>query len=374
MAFPPAQRSIQERAEKRRRVVAWLEGRGLDGVVLTRRCNFSWYTCGAHNHVGEANDVGVSSLVAARDGAVVVANNIEATRLAGEALGDDINLIEYPYHDASARSKAFADVLAGGEFACDSAVAGFDLPGTDSAFDRLRWQLTPAEIGRYRVLCREVAECVESVARSVQPGMSEVAIAGRLAGELRARSLAPWVLLVGVDERIERYRHPLPTGKAVQRYAMLATCAERGGLIAAVTRLVSLAPISDELRRRQHATAGVDAALIASTVPGAKLGDIFAAGQAAYAEVGFADEWRLHHQGGSIGYLPREVKAEPGCEIEALADQAFAWNPSITGAKCEDTVLCLADGAEIMTDTGDWPMVKVVCGGRSFRRPDILAL
>ena len=363
-----------ERKIKQDRVADWLGRRGLDGVVLTRRCNFSWCACGAANHVGDACDVGASSLVVTAAGATVVANNIEATRLAGEALGDDINLIEYPYHDAGARAKAFLGVLAGGKFACDSAVAGFDLARTDGEFDRLRWSLTVAEIERYRGVCRETAECVEAVARGVRRGMTEAELAGRLAGELRARSLTPWVLLVGVDERIERYRHPLPTGKAVQRYAMLVTCAERGGLIAAVTRLVSLVPVSDALRRRQHATASVDAALIASTVPGAKLGDIFAAGQAAYAEVGFADEWRLHHQGGSTGYLPREVKAEPGCEIEALADQPFAWNPSITGAKCEDTVLCLAAGPEIMTDTGDWPMIEAVCGGRSFRRPDILAL
>jgi len=364
----------EERRVKQDRIAGWLGERGLDGVVLTRRCNFSWCTGGAANHVAEGNDVGVSSLVVTADAAAAVANNIEAARLGGEALPDDIKLIEYPYHDPRARVEAFPVALGGGGFAADTPLEGLDLAATDAEFDRLRWQLTTAEIARYRTVCRDTAESVEAAARGVSKGMTEADIAARLAGQLRARSLTPWVLLIGADERIRRYRHPLPTRRPLEDYAMLVTCAERGGLIAAVSRLVSLAAPSDELHRRHRAVTTVDAALIAATKPGATLGNIFVTAQEAYREVGFADEWELHHQGGSIGYLPREVKAAPGCEVEVLVDQAFAWNPSITGTKCEDTILAAADGPEILTDTGDWPAIEASWGGNSFSRPDILTL
>ncbi len=363
-----------ERTIKHERLAAWLDGAGLHGVVLTRRCNFSWYTAGAHNHVAEACDLGVSSLVVTRERAAAVANNIEATRLAAEDLDPDVELIEYPYFDEAARLAAFARAMGRGAFAADAPLTGLELRATGSDLDRLRWQLCPPELERYRGVCLDVAGCVESVARAAEPGMSESLLAGRLAEALRSCGCAPWVLLVGCDERIRLHRHPLPTSRRAEKYVMLVTTADRGGLLAAVTRLASFAPVGEKLARRHRAVATVDAALIASTRPGARLGDIFAAGQRAYAQVGYAEEWRRHHQGGSIGYLPREVKAAPGCEVAALAEQPFAWNPSIAGTKCEDTVLCRRDGCEILTHTGQWPCLPAEWQGAAFQRPDILVL
>lgn len=363
-----------ERDEKHARLVGWLDSRGLDGVVLTRRCNFSWYTCGAHNHVAEARDVGVSSVVVTRDRPAVVSNNIEATRLATEDLDEGFELIEYPYFDDRARLAAFAQATGGGTFAADAPLPGVELQAADPEFDRLRWRLNAHEVERYRAVCADVAESVESAARQAERGMTEAALAGRLAAALRSRGCTPWVLLVGCDDRIALHRHPLPTEKRAQRYAMLVTTAERGGLIAAATRLVAFGGISEELARRHRAVAMVDAALIASTRPGARLGDLFGVAQRAYAQVGFADQWRHHHQGGSIGYLPREVKAAPGCDVCALAGQAFAWNPSIAGTKCEDTILCRQEDCQILTHTGRWPYIEATWEGQTFQRADILTL
>ena len=57
----------------------------------------------------------------------------------------------------------------------------------------------------------------------------------------------------------------------------------------------------------------------------------------AYAEKGFADEIDLHHQGGAAGYRTREWVAHPNANDVVRNDQAFAWNPSITGTKVEET-------------------------------------
>ncbi|MEW6229862.1 MAG: hypothetical protein AB1700_17510, partial [Bacillota bacterium] len=64
------------------------------------------------------------------------------------------------------------------------------------------------------------------------------------------------------------------------------------------------------------------------------------------------------------------------------APQAFAWNPTITGTKSEDTYLILDDdgvsghGAarlECLTaGEGTWPVVRVFESGVTLERPDIL--
>jgi antitoxin VapB len=87
------------------------------------------------------------------------------------------------------------------------------------------------------------------------------------------------------------------------------------------------------------------AEMVDATREGATLGSVFAAAQRTYKAVGFPDEWRLHHQGGSIGYGARERIAVPGDSTSIRAGMAFAWNPSITGAKVETTFI-LDEGGE----------------------------
>jgi len=85
-----------------------------------------------------------------------------------------------------------------------------------------------------------------------------------------------------------------------------------------------------------------------ATRPGRTLADAFDDCRRFYAEAGFPDEWRLHHQGGITGYASREVIATPHTEVPIEAGQAFAWNPSITGAKAEETFVLAEDGAELI--------------------------
>jgi len=56
--------------------------------------------------------------------------------------------------------------------------------------------------------------------------------------------------------------------------------------------------------------------------------------------------------------------------------QAFAWNPSITGTKSEDTILTAPGGGapEFLTQPLDWPATDVEWGGGTVARPDILVL
>ncbi len=348
-----------EHAAKHARLIEALHAADLEGALLTRRCNVSWYTCGTvRNFVATAEDAGNSTVLVNADGAAILTNNIEAARLrAEEAPALDLEIVEYPWPDAEARAAALETAIGGRRVAADVPVAGVQAAPWPTELDRLRWTLTEGEIERYRDVATDTVDAVEAVARAVEPGETEHAMAGRLAGALRAKGLLPWVLLVAADERVERFRHPLPTDAAARRYVMLVTCAERGGLIAACTRLAAFEPVPPALAEKHRAVATVDAALISATRPGETFGKIFDVGRAAYEKVGHPDEWRQHHQGGSIGYLPREAKAGPGEATQVLASQAFAWNPSIAGTKSEDTVLVEAAATVPLAPVTDWPTV-----------------
>jgi antitoxin VapB len=210
--------------------------------------------------------------------------------------------------------------------------------------------------------------------QAVRPGQTEYQISGLLAQEADSRGAQAIVNLIATDERIFSFRHPLPTDKQLDRYAMLVLCGRRWGLVCSITRLVHFGPLPDELRRKSEAVAQVDAAFISATRPGRTLGEIFEVAQGAYAKTGYPDEWRLHHQGGPAGFEPREYVAVPGSTDLVVAEQTYAWNPSITGAKSEDTILVGEDGNEVLTTIPDWPMLSVDVEGQAdlMLRPAIL--
>jgi antitoxin VapB len=58
-----------------------------------------------------------------------------------------------------------------------------------------------------------------------------------------------------------------------------------------------------------------------------------------------------------------------------LENQPFAWNPSITGTKGEDTIITNSTGFSVVTaGSGQWPMVAVDIDGQNILRPDILVV
>ena len=239
----------------------------------------------------------------------------------------------------------------------------------------MTWVLGEDEQIRYRALGADTAAALEEAIRAAQPGESEWQIASRLDAACRKRGGLAIVNLVATDDRIAQFRHPYITDKPLDKLVMMVVCMRRGGLVAAGTRIAYFGALPDALRDKQDKVAAIDAAGMSATRPGRTLGDVFAALQAAYTSQGEGDQWKLHHQGGMIGYASREHIATPGDPTVIEAGQAFAWNPSIVGCKSEDTILLGVDGFEIVTQASeDWPSIEVGIGGQTIRRPAILEL
>jgi antitoxin VapB len=233
-----------------------------------------------------------------------------------------------------------------------------------------RSALTEPEIERYRSLCRDTAAATGAALREAQPRDTEFGLAGRAARRLYEREIEPVVMLVAGEARLPLHRHPLPTAAPLGARTMLVVCGRRHGLVSAVTRLRAFTPLAAAERAVYANLLAVEAAYLDATRPGARIGDIVAAGAAAYAAHGFpADEWHHHHQGGPNGYTTRDYLASPRTDHVAVERQAFAWNPSGAGFKVEDTILATAAGVEILSPDPDWPCLEVA--GR--QRPDVLA-
>jgi len=363
----------EEFSVKLERIRRYLAEKRFAGVALSRSDNFAWAGCGADSVVNTASETGVGTLVVSRDSVALVANNIESDRLLAEELeGLPIDEVRtFPWERPGEKDETIAQMAAGGWFASDDGAGG--LPAIGDDFARLRYELTAAEVERYRTLGKDLSAAVEAAARSVERAMTEAEVAALLASHCWQKGMNPVVLLVAADERIENWRHPVVKDTPLARCVMLVTCCRRQGLVAAITRLVHFGPIPEELKRRHHAVCRVDAAFMLNTSPGKTAARVFEAGRQAYSDVGFPDEWQLHHQGGAIGYLPREYIATPECTEIVRQNQAFAWNPSIRGTKSEDTMLVTPRGVEMLTaPTEGWPTVSVEIEGRTLERADIL--
>lgn len=369
-----------ELEEKTERVVRFLAEEKLGGVLLGGQHNFAWLTGGGRSGIDLSREPGAGSLLVRADGRrFVVANNIESARLLAEELdGYHWEPVEFDWTEEKANpSLPVERALA---LLKDGAGLGSDLPAgggarvVEGAFARLRFQLTEQEIERLRSLGQDAGRAVGEVARKLEPGVTEREVARRAADALAVVGAHSVVTLVAADERLKRYRHPVPTEARWEKVLMIVVCARRGGLIASLTRIVSAGAVPDELRRRTEAAARVNAALYAATRPGATGGELFDVAARAYAAEGFAGEERLHHQGGATGYRTRDWVAHPRSEEKVLARQAFAWNPSITGTKTEETCLAFEDRVEVVTASPDWPAIPVEVAERSYVLPGVLPL
>lgn len=360
-----------ELAIKRLRLEQLRSKLGLDAILLCRTSNIAWATAGARFHIAISLEAGVGAVLFDADGFHLLTNNIEERRLLTE---------ELPPGDWHAESRPWFEDWLGqaiqsrgvSRLGTDMAMEGAQLCATELAL--LRTPLLEPEIDRFRTLGRETGAGLEVAARAVRRGDSEFEIAARVSAELTARSIDPVVVLVATDRRIAEIRHPLPTHARVSERAMLVTCGRRDGLIVSATRLVQLGPIPADLARRHEACARVNAAFAAATRDGATAAEIFKSGAAAYAAEGFDGEWKLHHQGGAAGYETRDWFGTPTGDQTVIAPQAFAWNPSITGTKIEDTILLTASGVEVLTATGTWPTISATVGGLTLDCPTILEL
>lgn len=375
MVRPDSKNEIEEKLERLARVIA---DQGLSGVLINTQPNFAWLSAGGSNGIDSSREAGVGTLLVRSDGRrFVLANRIELSRLLTEQLnGQGYEPIDFGWEDEKANTSLPAEVALSLvdkrlPLGSDSPM-GSSVRVVDQAVARARYKLTAGEIDRFRLLGQKAGEAIGRMARSLVPGLSEREVARRAVDSLAAIGAASVVTLVAADERLRLFRHPPPTDLCWNKTVMIVVCARRGGLIASLSRIVCDGAVPEDLRNRTRATAGVNASLLDATKPGATGADLYEVAARAYRAAGFPGEEHLHHQGGAAGYRTRDWVAHPASTELVQDSQAFAWNPSITGSKVEETCIAFEDGIEIITTTSDWPAIP--SGDGKYFLPDVLSL
>lgn len=355
---------ISEFNKKLQKVRALLKADNTPAVLVGQQINLFWLT-GARGYVNMFGDKGCFDILVTLDDVYLVTNNIEYDRLQTEELNIlKLKTLRYNWWNQDAAA-VIAEVLPP-----DKVKTDLTLPG----FAALRYMLTADEIERFKDTAACTAKALDEVAVAINPGDSEKKIATMIRAACMKYGVAAFVCLVGTDDRAYKYRHPLPTFKKLDKYALMAVSGRKYGMYASVTRQVHFGALPDELAKRQQAVQEVDAAFILSTVAGAKVSDIFTAGVEAYQKVGYSNEWQYHHQGGLAGYNSREFRGTADCAQTVSVGQVFAWNPTIAGAKSEDSILITQNGPEILTKSNYYPQRLVEYKGQAIARSEILII
>lgn len=358
---------MKEVQEKIKRVRALMEEKGYDAVVLSTNENFFWITGGKRAFVDKSGPA-ASKILITKEKSYAVCNSSERYRVMEEELaGGDFELIGYLWHEDEA--EALKPYLEGKKVVSDDGCYG---ENKGNEIQPLRYLLTDEEIARFREIGPESAGILEESCRMIAQGETEEEIAGRTTGMLMAKGYQVPVCLVAADERLKKYRHPIPTENKVSKYAMVAICAQKYGLTISISRLVSFGEVDEDKQKRLKAVVKADAAYILSTVPGAKAVDVLEAGKAVYEQEGYGEDFHLHHQGGALGYPTRDYCTNFGCTEVVHERQGFSWNPTIAGVKCEDTFLVIDGKQEVVSHTGNWTYEDVEYNGKHILRPGIL--
>ncbi len=361
---------VQQKKQRIRTLLGELE---LDAIYLKRQSNFSWLTAGHLNVVGIAMELGVVGLLITGEREYAICNNIEAPRMRKEERLEDqgYEVRSFPWY-ADREIETVQELVGNGQLGAD-----YDFPASEnvsSAVARLRYSLLPAEVERYKEVGRLTSRAIEEAAQTIRPGDKECEVVGRLAERLWAERLDYITTFCAADERISAFRHPIPTEKRIDKRAMLCVNGRKWGLIVSLTRFIQFEPVSDELRRIYDANVRIDCTLMANTVPGRPVIDAFNRGIEEYHNLGFAREYELHHQGGATGYAGRDYKVNFETDEIVEENQAFSWNPSITGSKSEDVMIATSNGPELISSPQIFPVLSMEVDGYRFGRPDILVM
>ncbi|MBN1104329.1 MAG: M24 family metallopeptidase [Deltaproteobacteria bacterium] len=357
--------------EKEKRVREFLKTGGFKGLLLKRQANFSWMTCGGLNLVGITTELGATSLLIRENDKFVISNNIEAPRMIEEEGLDKQGFLikSFPWHDEQEVSLV-KELVGEGSLASDVPFPGAVVVQEEIA--RLRYSLTPEEAERYRWLGKKVSLVLEETLMDGRRGEKESEVVGRLCNGLWKERIDAVTLMAAADDRVSMFRHPIPTERPIEKFLMVSVNARKWGLIVSLTRFVHFGRLTEELRGKYLANVAIDCTFMAASRPGVPAVDVLRRGIEAYREQGYPEEWRLHHQGGSIGYTGRDYRTNFSTQDIVLENQAFTWNPSITGTKSEDTILATSTGPEMITRPLLFPKVSMDVAGISFERPAIL--
>lgn len=363
---------IAEVNEKSRRVRNYFAQSGYEAMVIGRTDNFAWFTCGGNNKVLNTTEYGFTILVITESQVYVVSQVMDGPRIAAEELyGLDYEPVFLRWYEES-REEKVTQLIKGLKTISDlPLISGADYAPAE--IYKLHYPLTEKEIDKCRWIGDKSEAIIRKVADETRPGLTEYEIEAMLHYEFTKLDMTLDASMVGSDDRIIKYRHPISSPKKVEKIFFIHPAVRKWGLHANITRMVYFGDrLPTDIAQRYQAVCQVEAAAIARCVPGERFSRILEIEKQIYRDCGFAEEWRNHFQGGITGYLLADPSLCKDPKAEVSLNQAYDWFITITGVKVEELSINTANGREIISATGKWPTQQYVLDGQSFQLPQIL--
>lgn len=360
---------LNEALVKEERIHAMLDKHGYDSLLVTRRENFAWLSCGGRAVTSYVVENSPVYLLVTPTRKYAIGYCMDIPRTCDEELANQgFEAVALPTFGKTPEQVACD--LSTGRLAADCSIGSLNNLGT--AVTRLHEPFLPEEIERYRTAGKEAGELIHTLANWVQPGMTERQVLGHMWGLYVEHNFDGDCMFVVSDERIRRYRHAVPSDQKIERVVILAPATYKFGLHFPVSRVIYFAsPTEDELRRHL-AVSTIQAAMVANSQPGVHLRAMFQICLDLFDQLGFPDEKTNHVHGGPTGYrvsypercLDPDEAVKPG--------MALAWYITIAGAKSEEVILVDERGGELITVDPTWPMLEINYQGKAVVVPDIL--
>ncbi len=359
---------LEEIAIKVERLHKLMEAEKLDAIYLKRQDDFSWITAGGRNYValGEMGNCGI--LVTSKE-IYAVTNTVEARRMKDEEKLEEFcsGIRVHPWHDSSGEGAIIKELVPSGFIGADYG-APFASRNVATAVKNLRASLTESEAERYRELGYLASVALEETASRLRPGNTEYDSVSIMSRILAENGMEMASMMCAADDRISLYRHPVPTMRRIGKRVQVGGNFRKYGLTVCMSRFVHFEKVSEELEKQYLVNQQIDLSIMEATRPGRLLCEVLEDARRLYADYGYAEEFEKHHQGGPIGYAPRDYRVDFTHRIPVAENQAFCWNPSITGTKSEDTILVNNDGFEFITGPVIFPSREITVNGHTYRR------
>ncbi|MFI3115181.1 MAG: peptidase M24 [Clostridia bacterium] len=361
---------MRELKEKLLRIRKMMSEKNLDGVYLKRQDSFSWLTCGRTNYIG-IGEMGLCGLLIKENELHAITNNIEANRMRDE---ENLEELGFTIHFTTWYENAFEGQTI--DKLMNNGTVGYDY-GTDRGVNvandikAMRFSLTEDEIERYKIGGALASRIVEQTLAETYVGQTERDIVGRASEKTRALGLDIVSMMCAGDHRIYNYRHPIATFNPIKERVQLGGNFCYKGLVICCSRFANFVPVTDELQEQYIKNSEVDLVLKLNSIPGNTYVSALEAGKKAYEDRGYGEEFLKHHQGGPISYVARDYRVDFETKGTIQENQAFCWNPSITGTKSEDTVIVNSKGFTEVSRPIMCPTIDVTVEGKKFTRANI---
>lgn len=351
-------------------VKEFLEREGYAALLLQKPGNFAWMTAGALNQRGGTTG-STGAIFVTADARLIACSNADTSLFfESDVAGLGFQLKERPWFEP--RSVMVSDLCRGRRVASDTGINGTD--DVTMLLLGMRLPLAEFDYESLRHAGRIVAHGIEATARTLTRGKSEAEIAGEISHRLMKHGVTPERIQILADGRGRRFRYWTYDQSVVQRYCSISVVGRYRGLHVGAARTVSLGEPPKDLLQAFEPAALVAATGMFFSQPEWEMYEVWNRVRRLYEKTGVDAEWQQADQADVVEYEFGSIPLMPSSQFRLASGVPIFWHPSVGPALLGDTVLVNSSGTEVLTATGEWPMIPITVKGINTRVPAIFVV